>query len=277
MFNTNVITPIEEYNNIYYKRDDLYTPFFPEPLNGGKVRQCITLIETNLEKIKTEHGGTVATITSINSPQGIIVSRVCKEFGLKCIIGVGGQGINKNNICDEIRNNGGEIVTLSRMAYDNVLYVKLLELEKTRNINFFKIKLGINVSDSDELRDCISNQVVNIPEDTENIIIPTGSGIVAGSVLYGLKQLDRNHKVYVVQIAGYDRTKTINNICSDYPYEYIAYKKYSYARKLKIFITPTFQLDSVYESKGYDWMKINIDTDKEKTLFWCVGNASMHR
>lgn len=277
MYNTEIITPIEEYNNIYYKRDDLYTPFLPEPLNGGKVRQCITLIQSSLDKIKTEHGGVVATITSINSPQGIIVSRVCKEFGLKCVIGVGGPGLNKNKICDEIRKNGGEIVTLSRMAYDNVLYSKLLDLEKERNINFFKLKLGINVGESTEMRDSIANQVVNVPEDTQNIIIPTGSGIIGGSVLYGLKQANKNYKVYIVQIAGYDRTKTINKICPDYPYEYIAYKKYPYARKLKTFIIPTFQLDTVYESKGYDWMKDNIDTEKEKTLFWCVGNASMYR
>jgi 1-aminocyclopropane-1-carboxylate deaminase/D-cysteine desulfhydrase-like pyridoxal-dependent ACC family enzyme len=277
MYKIDDITPIEEYNNIYYKRDDLYTPFLPEPLNGGKVRQCITLIQSNLERIKTEHGGVVATITSINSPQGIIVSRVCKEFGLRCIIGVGGQGINNNKICDEIRKNGGEIITLSRMAYDNVLYSKLKDLEKETGSNYFKLKLGINVGESAEMRDSIANQVVNVPEDTQTIIIPTGSGIIGGSVLYGLKQLGRNHRVIIVQIAGYDRTKTINNICSDYPYEYIAYDKYPYSKKLKIFITPTFQLDTVYESKGYDWMLNNIDTEKEKTLFWCVGNASMYR
>lgn len=269
------ITPVEEYNGVYYKRDDLFRPFDPEPLNGGKVRQCLTLIESNLEDIRTNHGNTVATVTSINSPQGIIIARVCQEFGIHCIIGVGGPGKNDNNICDEIRKCGGEIITLSGIAYDNVMYSKLMELHKTRP--FFVIKFGINVEESTEIRDYIANQVVNIPDDVVNIVIPTGSGICAGSILYGMKKFGKKANVHVIQIAGFDRTKTINKIESSVPYNYVAYKKFPYSKKVKVFITKDFQLDTVYEAKGYDWMELNIDTVKEKTLFWCVGNATMYR
>ena len=269
------ITPVEEYNGVYYKRDDLFRPFDPEPLNGGKVRQCLTLIKSNLENIKINHNNTVATVTSVNSPQGIIVSRVCYEFGIRCIIGVGGPGLNNNKICDEIRKWGGEIITLSPMAYDNVLYSKLMELHKTNP--FFVIKFGINVDESTEIRDYIANQVVNIPDDVVNIIIPTGSGICAGSILYGMKKFGKKSNVHVIQISGYDRTKTINKIESNVPYNYVAYKKFPYSKKVKIFINDDFQLDTVYEAKAYDWMKLNIDIENEKTLFWCVGNATMYR
>ena len=293
--NVDDLTPVESYDGIYYKRDDLYRPFDPEPLNGGKVRQCITLIQSNLEKIKKEHNGGVATETSINSPQGIIISRVCKEYGLKCIIGVGGQGINNNLICDEIRKNGGEIVTLSKMAYSNVLLSKLRDLNKT--YNYFIIQFGINVSESTEIRDYIANQVMNIPDELENLIIPTGSGICAGAILYGIKKFNKKVKnVYVIQIAGYDRTNTINKICDDVPYIYLPYNKFPYSKKLKTFISPDFQLDTVYEAKAYHWMinsphpesvykfgkLLRPETDRieignDKTLFWCVGNASMFR
>lgn len=293
--NVNDITPVEEYDGVYYKRDDLYRPFDPEPLNGGKVRQCITLIQSNLEKIKNEHNSTVATVTSINSPQGIIIARVCKMFDLKCIIGVGGQGINNNIICEKIREYGAEIITLSRMAYDNVLYSKLMEIHKTRP--FFVIKFGINVSESSEIRDYIANQVINIPDELENLVIPTGSGICAGAILYGIKKFGKKVKnVWVIQIAGYDRTATINKISGGVPYIYFPYNKFPYSKKLKIFITSDFQLDTVYEAKGYHWM-INsphpdevykfgkltkpetdrIEVGYKKTLFWCVGNASMYR
>jgi hypothetical protein len=295
MFYKNVddITPVEQYGGIYYKRDDLYRPFDPEPLNGGKVRQCITLIQSNLEKINNENNGGVATETSINSPQGIIISRVCREFGLKCIIGVGGQGKNDNLICDEIRKNGAEIVTLSRMAYSNVLLSKLKELNKINN--YFIIQFGINVSESTEIRDYIANQVVNIPDDLDNLIIPTGSGICAGAILYGIKKFGKKVKnVYVVQIAGYDRTDTINKICNGVPYIFLPYNVFPYSKKIKTFITPDFQLDTVYESKAYHWMTNFPHDDKDykwgklkkveqfdllqgKTLFWCVGNASMYR
>jgi hypothetical protein len=293
--NVDDITPVEEYDGVYYKRDDLYRPFDPEPLNGGKVRQCITLIQSNLEKIKTVHNGGVATETSINSPQGIIISRVCKEFGLKCIIGVGGQGINNNIICDEIRKNGAEIVTLSKMAYSNVLLSKLRDLNKT--YNYFIIQFGINVSESTEIRDYIANQVVNIPDELDNLVIPTGSGICAGAILYGIKKFGKKVKnVWVIQIAGYDRTATINKISGGEPYIYLPYNKFPYSKKLKVLIRPDFQLDTVYESKGYHWMinaphtitdynwkksicsnSDHIEIGDKKTLFWCVGNASMYR
>ena len=38
------LTPIQEYDSVFYKRDDLFMPFPGEKLNGGKVRQAINLI-----------------------------------------------------------------------------------------------------------------------------------------------------------------------------------------------------------------------------------------
>ena len=30
-------------------------------------------------------------------------------------------------------------------------------------------------------------------------------------------------------------------------------------------------MDIIYEAKAHEWMRENIDTKKEKTLFWIVG------
>ena len=30
-------------------------------------------------------------------------------------------------------------------------------------------------------------------------------------------------------------------------------------------------MDVIYEGKAHEWMRENINTDKEKTLFWIVG------
>ncbi len=46
------LTPIEEYDGVLYKRDDLFRPFPDEELNGGKVRQAINLIYQNLDLIR---------------------------------------------------------------------------------------------------------------------------------------------------------------------------------------------------------------------------------
>ena len=79
------LTPVEEYNGIFFKRDDLYAPYGENFVTGGKIRQCRDLIKTNLDYIKEECGGTISTASSIHSPQAVIVSKVAEEFGLKSI------------------------------------------------------------------------------------------------------------------------------------------------------------------------------------------------
>ena len=45
------LTPVEEYNGIFFKRDDLYAPYGEDFVTGGKIRQCRDLIKTNLDYI----------------------------------------------------------------------------------------------------------------------------------------------------------------------------------------------------------------------------------
>ena len=39
------LTPVQEIAGMYFKRDDLYTPFGAGGVNGGKLRQCMLLVE----------------------------------------------------------------------------------------------------------------------------------------------------------------------------------------------------------------------------------------
>ena len=120
------LTPIEEYNGIFYKRDDLYAPYGEDFVTGGKIRQCRDLIKTNLDHIKEECGSTISTASSIHSPQAVIVSKVAEEFGLKSIIGFGNTTVEKAlkkkpmKMCADL---GSEMVVLSEsQGFNNVLY-----------------------------------------------------------------------------------------------------------------------------------------------------------
>lgn len=42
------LTPVEKRGDLWFKRDDLYTPFDFSPANGSKLRQCQILIDKNL-------------------------------------------------------------------------------------------------------------------------------------------------------------------------------------------------------------------------------------
>lgn len=38
------LTPVQEIAGMYFKRDDLFTPFGAGEVNGGKLRQCMMLV-----------------------------------------------------------------------------------------------------------------------------------------------------------------------------------------------------------------------------------------
>ena len=276
------LTPIEKYDGVLYKRDDLFIPFPGEMLNGGKVRQAINLIYQNLDLIRTEYHNKVATACGVDSPQGIIVSRVAKAYNLGCFVGYGNislKTLSENTFIQHIRQNDGIVESIINQGFDNAITSRLKKRqEEGTGNNFFIIKFGIDVEKNPIVVDCIADQVQNIPDNLDNLVIPTGSGITAGSILCGIQKYGKQiKKVYVVHISGMDRNEKIHEIAGYVPYIYVKGTGFRYHRKVKVNISDRFALDEIYEAKAFDWMNKNIDTRKEKTLFWCVGNANAYR
>ena len=276
------LTPIEEYNGVLYKRDDLFRPFPDEELNGGKVRQAINLIHQNLDLIKSEYHSKVATTCQKDSPQGLIVSRVARAYYLQCFVGYGNispKTLAENTFIHHIRKNNAQVESIINQGFDNAITSRLKKLQEagTGN-NFFIIKFGIEVEKNPIVVDCIADQVKNLPDNLDNLVIPSGSGITAGSILRGIKKYGKKIKnVYVVHVSGRDRRKKINEITGGVPYIYVKGTGFPYHRKVVRTVTDGFVLDEIYEAKVYDWMLHNLDIRKEKTLFWCVGNANYYR
>jgi 1-aminocyclopropane-1-carboxylate deaminase/D-cysteine desulfhydrase-like pyridoxal-dependent ACC family enzyme len=276
------LTPIEEYDGALYKRDDLFRPFPDEMLNGGKVRQAINLIYHNLDLIKSDYHGKVATTCQKDSPQGMIVSRVAQAYNLGCFVGYGNLSTNtmaENTFIKHIRLYGGTVESIIKQGFDNAITSRLkkLQMEGPGN-NFFIIKFGIDVEKNPIVLDCIGDQVQNLPDDLDNLVIPCGSGITTGGILRGIQKYGKKvKKIYVVHVSGMDRRDKINSIAGLVPYIYVKGTGYRYSRKVKVKVSEGFELDQIYEAKAYDWMLHNIDLRWEKTLFWCVGNANYYR
>jgi 1-aminocyclopropane-1-carboxylate deaminase/D-cysteine desulfhydrase-like pyridoxal-dependent ACC family enzyme len=267
----NMLTPIEEYNGIYFKRDDKFAPYPDLPINGGKVRQAIALIEDNLDLIKTKYNNTVLTITSVNSPQGLIISKVCKEYGVHTILGIGATNTpDKHPLIKGAKNNGADVVILSKLGFNSALYA-----EATRKFgnNYFIVLFGINASNNkNAIIDTTADQVENIL-DVDYLIVPMGSALTMLGIFTGIKKFKKNiGKIIGVQIAGIDRSKVFFPMCKYYTFEQVLYKKYPYSKHLKIKFSDTEYLDPVYEAKAYDWM---MDNElKGSKLFWIVGNTT---
>jgi len=277
------LTPIEEHDGLFYKRDDLFKPFPGEELNGGKLRQAINLISSNLDVIRSDYHGKVATTGSVDSPQGLIISRVASYYKLKCFVAygnIGDESLEQNNFIRHTKHFGGEVKSILGIAFENRLMPKLLELQQAGSgNNFFPIKFGIDIEKNACGIDCIAAQVQNIPDDIVNLVIPAGSGITAGAILRGMNKFKKQHiKIHIVHVSGKDRRETIDKITPNYDYHYYADTTYkNHHERVNRMVTEKFYLDEIYEAKAYDWMLKHIYFETEKTLFWIVGNANYYR
>jgi 1-aminocyclopropane-1-carboxylate deaminase/D-cysteine desulfhydrase-like pyridoxal-dependent ACC family enzyme len=276
------LTPIEEYDSVLFKRDDLFMPFPNERINGGKVRQAINLIYHNLDLIRNEYNSKVATSCGIHSPQGMIVSRVAKAYNLGCFVGYGRvlpETLSENKFVKEIFRNNGTAKRIAKQGFDKVVTFHLRELrDEGQGKNFFIIKFGIDIDRNPVVNDCIANQVENLPDNLDNLVIPCGSGITSGAILRGIKKYGKKVKtIYVVHISGEERRNDIRKIEDSVPYIYVKGTGYRYGQPVKQTVAEKLELDCIYEAKAYDWMIKHIDSKKERTLFWCVGNANYYR
>jgi 1-aminocyclopropane-1-carboxylate deaminase/D-cysteine desulfhydrase-like pyridoxal-dependent ACC family enzyme len=176
----NKLTPVEKCGDMWFKRDDYYKPFEDFGVCGGKVRQCISLVRENKKYIEEECDGTLATASSVHSPQAAIVSRVAKAAGYKSFIGIGNTTVEKAlkhraiQVADSL---GSEIVILSdTQAFNSVLYYQLTKLKEERS--FFEIQFGFQArTQRVSIIDTIAKQVENIPEEVTALVVPVGSGI----------------------------------------------------------------------------------------------------
>lgn len=275
------VTPVQEVEKgIYLKREDLFCPFDDIPLNGGKVRQCMSLLMDNLEIIKENCNSKVVTASNISSPQGIIVARCCREFGIESETFIGGssqESAKKHTLVQNIIRQGGKVNTECRIGYTQVVQ-NLINKKKESGEEFFDVGFGFNVlSQKGSLVDSISNQVKNPPSNLDYLFVPCGSAITFSAILRGLVKYEiRPKKVVGIQIAGYDRTNTVDSIVNNsIEYEFLKSKDYPYSKHLKLSFAGV-RLDRVYESKAMDYIaKYLLDDIKGKRwCFWIVGDSS---
>lgn len=269
--NPTALTPVVFHDGVYFKRDDLFNPFADIGVSGGKVRQCLSLVKKNLDAIKALHGGTIATACSVHSPQGVIVARVAKEFGLKCLIGCGTAAPLKHSALRVCKSLGAEIKTLvSSYAFTSVLESRLNKLNKKRK--FYSIRFGYQAdTDPDAIIETNARQVRNIPKDVSAIVIPVGSGVSAQGILAGIKRYRPKVKVFLIQPFGYARKIAIPDGLDVRYFK----GKYEYAKPLNVEID-NFQLDGIYEAKAYDYMKRKLSKmiEDHRVCFWVIGNAN---
>ena len=279
-----MLTPIQEHNGVYYKRDDLYAPYGTDHINGGKVRQAVQLFEEIKDDIVENHNGGVVTASSVHSPQSAIIAKVAKENGIKCIVAVGGckeDTLYKHHIMRLTRHYGADIQIVAGHGMTTAIDAGAKKKIIAEN-NYKLIKFAISLERNPEaIFDGVTNQVENIPDELDNLVIPVGSGIQFAGIVRGLHKFNKKVK-RIIGVAFCDRTKSINKHLDRFRYEnfpenIVTFPEYEIHLTKKPYSKSVWEevdgsyIDDIYEGKAHLWMRENIDTSKEKTLFWIVG------
>ena len=253
------ITPIEQVNNIWVKRNDLY---IIGKCNGGKAASAYELI---LDAKKRGYD-TVVTTGSRFSPQCEIVSNLCEMENLKCHLFM--PNGKATSVMERIQGNPNSSLEYSKVGYQSVLnsYAKRYAKEN----NYYLIPFGMQCSKNVKL---IAKQCENIPKCIKRIIVPVGSGMTYCGILQGLVDFDR----YDIELVGVITGGRPERIIKTFAPKFVKLPKHSlltfepelnpasrYNTRVDAKIGD-IELDKIYEAKCFNFIQ---DGD----LFWIVGH-----
>ncbi len=275
----NFVSPVQEQGGVFYKRDDLFVPFGLGGVNGGKCRQTFHLIRQNWDYLQQAFNGQLITTSSVYSTSGVILAAYAHRLGLKSILAVGGtkpDTIDKHHMMRLAKAYGCDVRIVCGTGMSGPLKKRLTGICETEKV--FNAVFSDNVEDQQRaLLDPISAQVVNLPDDLDNLVVPVGTGIHMLAIMRGLQQHGKTVKRIIGCHVGPDRRKKIDGYLAPLewqnpPYEMAALNlKTAYAKACVENMPDGDPLDEIYEAKTHVWMRENLDLKNEKTLLWIVG------
>jgi len=275
------LTPVQEMAGVYYKRDDLYSPFGSDILNGGKLRQGCLL----LSLIVKEGYKRIITGCSVLSAQAPVAAAVARYYDLPCIVWYGTPQHQKHHMPRLVKHFGAEI-KLAPSGRSNVL--QSCGKKEMLPGDFF-LEYGVNCQNTNYVEafyDVTANQVKNLPDDLDNLVIDCGSGITSTGILYGLKKYNKQVKdVWLIGTAPNREKKIRERLATlsilsgldlwNIPFHYVdAYTDgWKYEEQVEAFLPDGTELHPHYEAKVFVWMLDDPELFKGKrNCFWIVGS-----
>lgn len=275
----NFVSPVQEIGGVFYKRDDLFQPFGPNGLNGGKCRQTFALIRDNFNYIREALNSTLITTSSVYSTTGAILAAYGERLGFKVVVAVGGTKavkLDSHPMMQLAQHYGADVRIVCGTGYAGPIFKRIEEI--CRDEGVFDAVFSHN---ADENRSAIlgttAAQVANIPDDLDVLIVPAGTGLHMLGIMQGLEKYKKKVKRIIGCHVGPDRRDQIDGYLSrlewqNPPFEMAALNLGTpYGKPCSEGLPNKEPLDELYESKSHVWMRENIDTKKDKTLFWIVG------
>lgn len=276
------LTPVQEIAGMHFKRDDLYAPFGQGEVNGGKLRQCMLLVEAALKRNPDTKG--IITYCSVHSPQGPITAATARHYGLPCIVAYGGASeltVATGHMPRLAMSYGATVQVIAKSGRHNVLKQRAEAIAKARGM--FVVQYGINLDDYGEvLLSAVSEQVQNIPDQLQDLYITCGSGITASGVIIGVEKYGKKvGNIHLISTA-YDRREKVAATLRRYGVEreFIYHDLFhspgfSYERPQKMRIGGV-KLHPQYEAKSMKYL-VDHGLNTDNALFWIVGAEPRER
>lgn len=307
------MTPVENHQGLWVKREDKFAPLGYGGVNGSKLRQLIHLIKQG-----SDHGATrIISGASLLSPQLSMSTVVGKHFGMETelIIGATKPETAGRHPNVQVAARMGAQFRIEPVGFNPALQ-RAVWREANSQPDSMVVRYGITCDIADSpgkdivaFHELGANQVRNIPK-VDELIVPAGSCNTLTSVLYGIAKYRPNiGSLYTIGIGPsklqwvHDRLRVIEkeenidiiplfhrlwpqyqNLARSYDtvYDYqIDWKHYSlhdggvysYGDKVKEG-WGGITLHPTYESKMMRWLKNERHIRQDGSqCFWIVGSA----
>ena len=280
------LTPWQNRQGVWFKRDDYFAPLGYGGPNGSKMRQLIWYV--NRFRVGKNH---IVTGASIQSPQLSMSAIVGAHYGLpsRQVVYSKPETVLKHEN-PRIAYGFGATFEYAGGPYNPIIQRKVAGFTKEGSL---VVEYGITVPhdkyDSETVRkfhEVGAYQVRNIPAEVERLIMPAGSCNSLTSVLMGLIRDPKNvSELFTIGIGpskmNWVRTRMqhIGINMDNLPFAWrhhslhdTGFSKYSDHFNGERFGGITFH--PTYEAKMWRWLRTQEPIEQnDKTAFWIVGSA----
>ena len=282
------LTPWENHQGIWFKRDDYFAPLGYGGPNGSKMRQLIWYINRFREG-KTH----ILTGASIQSPQLSMSAIVGRHYGLlnrQVVYSKPDTVLRHEN--PRIAYGFGAQFEFASGPYNPIIQRRVADLTQDKSL---VVEYGITVPheryDPDTVRkfhEVGAHQVSNIPPEVKRLIVPAGSCNSLTSVMLGLLRDPHNvEELFTIGIGPDKRgwmRKRLEHIGLNVENTPIKWRHFSlhdtgfskYSDKFNGESFDGINFHPTYEAKIIRWLRDNdtfFDMPDDQTGFWIVGSA----
>lgn len=261
------LDPIDMQDGYLVKRGDAFTLGM---LSGSKVRQCLHVVQSAYETIVTQHHGGLLTAAGLPSPQTAIVAGVAQYFGLASAIVVPRYENTKRDVQrlnTSLAQRWGARVYGSRNPRPSGVSAAATRVAEV--LGYYRVAFGMTGTVA---MAPVVAQVANVPDTVREIVVISGSGLTALSILQGLARYQKTSVRTVTVVALSDHFQTHKRRWYDsQPEQFggtltVVPSPASYQR-----LVTTTPFDWTYEAKAWQWLQQHRAPDPS-ILFWVVGS-----